>query len=241
MSLYRLKKRLKIKLQHYLLRGKGVTCTVCSHSYKHFIPYLGRPNAQCPNCGSLERVRLVQKFITDFGLIDKNTRLLHIAPEKALYKVFRKRLGSNYMPADKFEPGYTYPGGTQHVDITAMPFASETMDAVICIHVLEHVQDDAKAISEIYRVLKKGGFAILQVPYDAGRTTTYEDATITSPEERRKHFLQSDHVRIYGRDYLDRFLQPGFTMECGDYSKNLGTATREKYGLKDEEIFLLRK
>lgn len=241
MSLYRLKKRLKIKLQHYLLRGSNVTCIVCGYSYKHFIPYLGRLNAQCPNCGSLERVRLIQKFITDFKLINKDTRLLHIAPEKALYKIFRKQLGSNYIPADKFESGYTYPEGTQHVDITALPFANESIDAVICIHVLEHVQEDAKAISEIYRVIKKGGFAILQVPYDAARASTYEDASITSPEERRKHFLQSDHVRIYGRDYLERFLQPGFTIEHGDYSKNLDAATREKYGLKDEEIFLLRK
>jgi len=241
MGLYRFKKRLKIRLQHYLLRGSDVTCTVCGYSYKHFIPYLGRPNAQCPNCGSLERVRLIQKFITDFQLIDKNTRLLHIAPEKALYKIFRKQLGSNYIPADKFEEGYTYPKSTQHVDITALPYADESMDAVICIHVLEHVQDDAKAIAEIYRVIKKGGFAILQVPYDVDRAATYEDASITSPEERRKHFLQSDHVRIYGRDYLERFLQPGFQVELGDYSKNLGIATREKYGLKDEEIFLLRK
>jgi SAM-dependent methyltransferase len=241
LALYKLKKQLKLAMQEKLLRGDGVNCHVCNRSYKHFFTYLGRPNAKCPNCGSLERVRLIYKFITDLQLINAQTKLLHIAPEPVLYKIFSKELGANYIPADKFEPGYKYPKGTQHIDITALPFADDSFDGLICIHVLEHVQDDTKALSELYRVLKKGGFAILQVPYEADRAVTYEDASITGPEERRKHFLQADHVRIYGTDYVDRFLKPGFTIEHGDYSKNLSAETREKLGLKDEEIFLLRK
>jgi SAM-dependent methyltransferase len=236
-----LKKKIKLKLLCKLLSGNNVACNICNRTFSSFIPYLGRVNAQCPNCGSLERTRLLYQFIKDKGLVNNTTRVLHIAPEKSLYRLFNKQLGSNYVPADKFEPGYAYPKGTRHVDVTDIGLPDESFDAVICIHVLEHVQEDAKAISEMYRVLKKGGFALLQVPYEAGRAQTYEDPTITAPEERRKHFLQFDHVRIYGRDYIDRFLKPGFQVEYSDYRNKMDQQLAEKLVVKNEEIFLLRK
>jgi SAM-dependent methyltransferase len=236
-----LRKKLKLKLLSKLLSGNNVHCNVCGSSFSTFIPYLGRINAQCPNCGSLERVRLIYQFIKDKELVNPATRLLHIAPELSLYKVFKPMLRSNYVPADKFEPGYAYPRSTQNVDITSLKFEDEHFDLVICIHVLEHVHDDEKAISEIYRVLKKGGAAILQVPYDAERITTYEDRSINTPEERRKHFLQFDHVRIYGRDFIDRFLKPGFSIGHRDYRKEIDAQLAKKLVVKDEEIFLLRK
>jgi predicted SAM-dependent methyltransferase len=108
------------------------------------------------------------------------------------------------------------------------------------MHVLEHVQDDEKAISEIYRVLKPGGYAILQVPYDETRAVTYEDAIITTPEDRRKHFGQFDHVRIYGRDFIDRFVKPGFKVELSNYREKMDSLLAEKLVVKNEEIFLLR-
>lgn len=241
MNISKIKKSVKLKLLTKLLNGTNVFCNVCNHSFSTFIPYLGRINAQCPNCGSLERVRLIYQFIRDNALLKRDSKILHIAPEKCLYDVFSKTHGANYIPADKFEPGYSYPKGTRHIEITNIDLPDKSVDVVVCIHVLEHVQDDAKAISEIYRVLKKDGVAILQVPYDADRATTYEDATITSPEERRKHFLQFDHVRIYGRDFIDRFLQPGFKVEQKDYREKMDKAIAEKLVVKDEEIFLLRK
>jgi SAM-dependent methyltransferase len=190
---------------------------------------------------SLERNRLIGYFISQLNLVNSDTRLLHIAPEKCLFDLFSKKLGKNYVPADKFEEGYSYPAGTRHIDITSMDIDDESFDTVICIHVLEHVVDDHKAISELYRVLKKGGCAILQVPYDAGREHTYEDSSITDPSERKKHFLQSDHVRIYGKDYLQRFIAPGFKIEYGNYVDTIPDEIKGKYVFKQEEIFLLRK
>lgn len=241
MGIAKLRKTIKIALLERLLRGKNVTCNICGRSYSTFLPYLGRINAQCPHCKSLERSRLLWHFLTNLRLLNSDTKLLHIAPDPGLFNVLSNKLGNNYIPADKFEEGYSYPKGTVHMDVTDIPYANSSFDMVICIHVLEHVQDDAKAIAEIYRILKKGGFAILQVPYDADREHTYEDASITMPEERKKHFLQSDHVRIYGRDFMQRFLRPGFSLEYENYTAQLSKEVKERYVFKDEKIFLLRK
>ncbi len=236
-----LRKKLKHALLAKLLKGNNVACTVCGSTYSSFFPYLNRANAQCPSCRSLERTRLIYQFIKDKALIQPNTRLLHIAPEQCLYDVFKQQLGNDYIPADKFEVGYSYPSDTSNVDITSLPFEDGSMDMVIAIHVLEHVQDDAKALQEIYRVLKKGGYAILQVPYEQSREHTYEDASITSPEARKQHFGQSDHVRIYGRDYINRFRAPGFSVQYADYVQSIPEQLKERYVFKKEEIFLLRK
>ncbi len=236
-----IKKKIKRKLLARLLSGNNVRCNICGRNYSSFIAYLGRINAQCPDCGSLERTRLIYRFITELGLVNVSTKLLHVAPEKCLHDVFRRQLGSNYMPVDKFEPGYRYPAGTQNMDITDIPLGDNSIDMVMAIHVLEHIPDDAKAIREIYRVLKPRGVAILQVPYDADRQVTYEDASINTPEARKQHFGQTDHVRIYGVDYIKRFVAPGFTIEYADYAQQISETDKERYVFKQEEIFLLRK
>lgn len=241
MSVAKFRKQLRTKLLARLLAGNNVTCNICNHSYASFLPYLDRANALCPNCGSLERVRLVYYFIQQLQLINNNTKLLHVAPEKCLFDIFSKQLDSNYTAVDKFEDVYDYPDGTVEMDITSIPMADETMNMVICIHVLEHIQEDRKAISEIYRVLKKGGVAILQVPYDKERTDTYEDASIVSREDRRKHFGQFDHVRIYGTDFINRFTAPGFTIEHKDFAEHISKDIKDKHVFKEQTIFLLRK
>lgn len=230
-----------MRLLARLLAGNNVACNICGKSYGSFLPYLDRANALCPSCGSLERTRLIYYFIEQQSLVQPQASLLHIAPEACLFSIFSKRLGANYLPADKFDDVYSYPAGTQYMDITDIKLADNSVDVVICVHVLEHVQDDRKAISEIYRVLKPGGAAILQVPFEPDRPTTYEDVTITSRDERRKHFGQFDHVRIYGRDYIQRFTEPGFTVEHQDYASTLPAKVKERYVFKDRDVFLLRK
>lgn len=235
------RKKIKVKLLARLLAGDNVSCNICGSNYSSFLPYLDRPNALCPNCGSLERVRLLDYFINDLTLIDKDTRLLHVAPERCLFDKLQKQLGTNYMPVDKFDEVYKYPDGTQYMDITDIDLDDESVGMIICMHVLEHIPDDRKAISELYRVLQKGGSAILQVPYDKNRNETYEDSRITSAEERRKHFGQFDHVRIYGRDFIDRFIAPGFTIEHKNYVDGLSEAVKKRHVFKEQTIFLLRK
>jgi len=121
-------------------------------------------------------------------------------------------------------------------DILDLPFEDNTFDLIFCNHVLEHIEDDAKAMSELYRVMKPGGMGIFQIPQEIEREKTFEDFSITSPEERAKHFGQYDHVRVYGRDYFDRLRKAGFTVKEIDYSSQLSEKEIDTYRLAKGEI-----
>jgi SAM-dependent methyltransferase len=123
-----------------------------------------------------------------------------------------------------------------NMDATDIKFPEGTFDCVLCYHVLEHIPDDKKAMSEILRVLKPGGWGILQVPILA--ETTIEDPAINSPEDRERVYGQSDHVRAYGLDYKDRLEDAGFIVTVDDYVSELGGEVVRRCGLeKDECIY----
>lgn len=130
----------------------------------------------------------------------------------------------------------------EKIDITDIPYADNTFDVIICSHVLEHIPEDRKAMLELFRVLKKGGWAILQVPLDSTRNVTFEDPNITNPKEREKYFGLRDHVRIYGLDYKNKLELAGFRVKVDKYAESLGTQIIEKFGLlKDEDIYFCEK
>jgi SAM-dependent methyltransferase len=108
---------------------------------------------------------------------------------------------------------------------------------------MEHVEDDLQCMRELYRVLKPGGWAIMQVPIDYSREETYEDESIVSPEDREKHFWQKDHVRLYGRDYPQRLRKAGFEVKEDNYVQEINDELREKFRLQKEEViyFLSKK
>ncbi len=135
-----------------------------------------------------------------------------------------------YHPTNIFNPLIK-----NHFDITQLPFAENYFDLIICYHVLEHVTDDRRAMSELFRVLKSGGVVLLQVPFSENETL--EDSSITSPEKRKKLFGQEDHVRYYGRrDFVSRLQQTGFKVEEIKYAKTLGEEKIRLYQLDKEEI-----
>ena len=145
-------------------------------------------------------------------------------------------------------PNITYLGVDLHdrpntsvkVDISAIPIQSATFDALLCIHVMEHVEDDLSAISELYRVLKPGGWAVISVPIRLDQKT-YEDPTITAPEDRLRHFGEEQHVRVYGHDLFDRLLTAGFDVQL-NLAQDVDRAKSEKYGLlADENVFYCTK
>ena len=121
-------------------------------------------------------------------------------------------------------------------DICNLPFEDNTFDVILCNHVLEHIPDDTKAMSELYRILKPGGWGIFQIPQDLNREITYEDNTITDKVERAKIFGQYDHVRIYGRDYFDKLREIGFTVNEIDFTKLLSQEEIDRYRLAQGEI-----
>ena len=120
-----------------------------------------------------------------------------------------------------------------------------TFDVVVCNHVLEHVPEDRKAMRELQRILKPGGWAVLLVPFDQDRAVTYEDWAIVDPDERERAFGQFDHVRVYGRDYVDRLSDAGFEVSVVRYGDELDEQTVALHGLRIsghvEEIFHGRK
>jgi SAM-dependent methyltransferase len=238
-------------LRKWLLRGSNVYCPCCHRNFATFLPF-GKPvrlNAACPYCGALERHRLIWLFL--FGAnsyLLKNAKhgeikLLHIAPERMFFKQFKRQKEIHYFPADKFMHGYRYPKGTKNIDIQTIFYPDNYFDAILCNHVLEHVPYDRQAINEFYRVLRTGGWAILQVPVDYSKEATYEDSAITNAEEREKHFGQYNHLRLYGRDYPVRLAQAGFKVEGIDFCTTFSEQEKKQYGLdeKDGIIYLCKK
>ena len=146
-------------------------------------------------------------------------------------KLFKKQKNLDYITADLYSPI-----ADVKADICDLPFEENMFDVVFSNHVLEHIEDDAKAMSELFRVLKPGGMGIFQIPQDLSRENTYEDFSIISSEERTKHFGQYDHVRIYGKDYFNRLRKVGFTVNEIDYSKTISEDLVKKYCLTKGEI-----
>ncbi len=163
--------------------------------------------------------------------------MLEFAPTEVLAKKYQSSGNIDYTSAD-IEPGRAM----VQMSITDIKYPDESFDCLIAFHVMEHIPDDAKAMSELYRVLKKGGWAILQVPLDINLEKTYEDPSITDPAEREKAYGQNDHVRQYGLDYKDKLVAAGFTVTVDDYVKSFSPEEIEKFGLDQQErIYFCQK
>ena len=163
--------------------------------------------------------------------------MLHIAPEQSFFKRFKKIENLTYHTGDLESPIADY-----HFDIHKIPFEDNTYDFVMCNHVLEHVEDEFKATSEIFRVLKPKGWAILQVPINLKFEQTYEDSSITDSKEREKHFGQYDHVRWHGKDYGKRLEKSGFIVEELNYTEKFSELDIERMRLpKNEILYIARK
>lgn len=225
------------------MKGTEVKCPCCNGSFIGFLPFgvaeRRRAHALCPACGSLERHRLMWLFIQErTPLLKQKQKLLHVAPERFYFDRLSKDPLVEYTAGDKFDPGYQYPKGTIDMDITRIQFPDGTFDAVICSHVLEHVPDDALAMRELCRVLRPGGWAIIQVPMKKGMANTDEDITIIDPKERERRFGQHDHFRLYGMDLKDRLSNAGFEVEVVPYTEKFTPAERFRAGLPpDEDIY----
>ncbi|WMI68385.1 class I SAM-dependent methyltransferase [Mangrovimonas sp. YM274] len=223
------------------LKGDQFTDPIDGKSFKTFLPYgygNQRSNVLSPSTLSLERHRLLWLYLkneTDF--FTGQHKVLHFAPEQAFYKRFRAMDNLNYTTTD-----LNSPLADVKADICNLPFEDDSFDIILCNHVLEHIPDDTKAMQELYRILKPGGFGVFQIPQDLNREVTFEDDSITDKKERAKIFGQYDHVRVYGRDYFDKLRSIGFTVEEVDYTASLSENDIETYCLaKGEIIPVVRK
>ena len=212
-------------------KGSKFTDPIDNSKYRKFLPYgYGkniRKNALCPGTLSLERHRLLWLFLKrNTTFLNDKLKVLHFAPEQPFYNKFKSINNWNYITSD-----LNSPIADVKADICKLPFKKLEFDLIICNHVLEHINEDLKAMKEIYRVLKKGGVAILQVPIDENLSKTFEDKTIIDPKKKSELFGQYDHVRKYGTDYYDKLKSVGFIVKKIDMQKKLSEKEIKKYCL----------
>ncbi len=207
-------------------------CPLCGYSGK-FLGY-GYPyvcDVYCPECGSLERHRLLYLADQQHNFF-AGRFVLHFAPEAPIRRLIQDRRPGSYVTADLFADGVD-----RKENIESLTIENRSFDVVVCLHVLEHVNDRA-AIAELYRVLRPGGLLIAMFPIVEGWDETYEDPSKSKPAERLLYFGQHDHSRFFGSDARKRLAAPGFTVDeftaVEPYVSRHGLARGEK-------IFLCRR
>ena len=243
----------------YIYYGKTIYCPLCGHSFRKMIPggfdlevnqrfkVIGagrRKNVVCPACASSDRDRLLfAYFEQNQNLLTSETRVLHIAPEPELSRYLSKKVNSYYVSGMKYHEGFYYSRNVVLFDILHLPFENNAFGLLVCNHVLEHIENEKLALSEIMRVLKPGGSAILQVPWSPLLEKTYENSNVKTQADREKYFGQFDHVRLYGKDYPKRLENAGFEVKVSDFAKsNVSKDYASRIAINpDETIFVAYK
>lgn len=197
------------------LRGTDVACPICGSEFRRFLNHRGQPSVRCPRCGSMERHRLLWLWLQrETNFFSDRLTVLHFAPEWGLKEHLLNFPNLEYRTTDLDSPL-----ADEHFDITAIPYAEQTVDVIFCNHVLEHIPDDRKAMSELHRILRPGGWALVMTPLSPKMETTLEG--IQDPDQRLAEYGQEDHVRLYGTDFYDRLREAGFRVEVVDYAAAL--------------------
>lgn len=237
------------------LRGKRHKCYVCGKTFGRFLPFReGRQspftrllkvvgsdakNFYCPACSCFDRERHLFMYFDKLGLweVVKGGRVLHVAPEAKLAERIAASGPAEYVRGD-IAPG---PDRVK-LDVTALDFPGGHFDLVICNHVLEHVHEDERAVSELFRVLKPGGCAVLQTPFSPVLARSFQDPNIDTDEKRRLYYGQEDHVRVYGQDLFERFRGAGFDLATARHDALFRSWEAAYYGVNPaEDLLLLRR
>lgn len=250
-------KHLRTALKYSLLRirhyGMAYYCPVCGSHTRDQLPLgfdlevirekqivgAGVRITLCPVCHASDRIRLLYLFLrAKTNLFTDPLRVLHFAPEPSLEHIIRKQKRTDYLTADLYQEGVM-----EKIDITAIPYPNGSFDAILCNHVLEHIPDDSRAMAELFRVLRPGGWAVLQVPFSRVLEKTYENPGYTSKEDRETYFGHWDHVRIYGKDYPKKLQSAGFSVEEFSWVKAPEAIFHDdRLNLnRDELVFFCRK
>lgn len=227
-----------------LYRGDNVTCPCCGRDFDRLVTHRGVANVRCPACGSMERHRLLWLYLQQrTDLYTRRHRVLHMAPEAGTQRLLRRLPNIDYVSADLD----SWRADVQ-CDIQALPFGDESFDVVICNHVLEHIPDDRRAMSELVRVLAPGGWAVLMCPIGRNRATTLEDLDVRTPADAMRAYGQEDHVRLYGSDYRQRLADAGFSVSVHHFLDEIAPEVVDRYALRrshdlfeEDDIYIGRK
>jgi len=230
-------------------------CALCGHDVWRFMPYRGGSKASpalmrvldavgsdadnfgCPRCSAHDRERHLLMYLEAAGLLAqmRGKTIVHFAPERRLSRRIAETDPARYVRCD------LYPASPdiERIDLLSMGLESGSVDLLIANHVLEHVADDGRALAEIRRVLRVGGYAILQTPYARKLHNTWEDPGIADAAARFQAYGQADHVRLYGRDIFDRFTAAGFESCVRQHADLLPDIDAHKFGVNRAEPFFL--
>lgn len=228
------------KIAPIVYKGNNVECPVCNRSYSKFLSYgssiAHRENVLCPGDLTLERHRLMWLYLKDHSDFFTSNKLnvLHIAPEQCFHQCFKQQENLNYLTGDLVSPI-----ADLHFDLHQIPLEENRFDVVFCNHVLEHVNDANQCMRELYRVMKPGGWGIMQVPQDFDREITFEDSSITSEEDRERYYWQKDHVRLFGKDYPNWLENAGFNVEVFEKEKFYSSSQINRFRLQEKEILYI--
>ena len=231
--------------------GSRKLCIICGHSFIGFISAGSksdvfnkykvsgagfRKDVICSNCGSLDRSRLIYLFLNRLKktVFTSKIKLLHVAPDTEFPELLKGNKSMDYMSIDSIAGA-----ADLQMDINNLSLPSESFDVVICNHVIEQISDDKKALKELFRVLKKDGFAILQSPISLILSETLEDPLVNTPEQRKACYGQEDMFRIYGQDYKNRLSNAGFRVEIYNPESFLSPEEIDRFGVNpNENIFV---
>lgn len=251
---FRIKSSLARRMGRYLPGGNCV-CVACGQKLHYFLPFAGGVQAAlkvnqvldvvgsdlrryaCPKCESNDRERHLILFCqrTVVAKIIPKSSILHFAPERRFSAYIKGLAPVRHVKADLFPSA----PDVQKVDIMNMKFPDYSFDIVIANHVLEHVDDYGEALCEIQRVLRPGGLAILQTPFSAMLTETFEDKGIQSLSARELAYGQDDHVRLFGRDIFEQYSKAGFIARVTSHESVLADVDADMYGVNRREPFFL--
>lgn len=234
--------------------GSSKSCYICKKTFRSFMPFRGGyasppfvreldvigsdvENFSCPYCGCHDRERHLYMYLDKLNLWIRLTgsSVIHFAPEDKIAKRIMSQNPALYVKAD-LVPGSL---DIEKIDITAIPKPNESFDLLICNHVLEHVPDDRRALSEIFRILKPGGYAILQTPYSSFLSNSFSDSSINTDALRLRYYGQEDHVRLYGRDLFARIEGSGLSVRVHTHAQWLSEFDASIYGVNPREDLIL--
>lgn len=221
--------RIRRKLKGLILAGNQVECNCCGKTFRKFLPKGNgleiRENAECPNCGSLERTRLLLFYLCrETDMFSKRCKLLHIAPEDSLKKIFQNHKNIEYVNGD-LNPYFA----DEIIDLTDIQYPNDTFDYIICSHVLGHIPDEKKAVQEMRRVLKPNGIAFVLTLISNDHLSTFENSELFTDEQRLKAYGEKDLVRLHGCDFKKRLSINGFEVQPIDYTQKLKVKTIQRF------------
>lgn len=203
-----------------------------AHQHVHSIFALETMNVlqyECTRCRAPDRNRLYALYLA--RRCTAKTKFVEFAPAPALSRFIRSIRTVEHRSADLYDAR-----ADDRVDLTQIPYPDASMDAFLASHILEHIPDDRKAMRELYRILKPGGWGIAMVPIQLTLDTTLEGLPIDSDADRWKYYGQHDHVRLYSKqDFVARLGGAGFTVQQLGIDF-FGKDTFEKHGIHPRSV-----